>query len=128
MGGDWKQLCPVIPRGTHLEQLNASVKMSELFKYFETYRLVTNHRLEAGQEHYRNFLRRVGVGSINDEQYRVELPQEMVTSERVNMLNFVFPPNLLRNPLANWKELAGRAILTPLNKETFELNTIIMVI
>ncbi|KAL3088235.1 hypothetical protein niasHS_009532 [Heterodera schachtii] len=126
IGGDWKQLTPVVPGGGHLDQYNASVKNSALFKHFTTHRLVTNHRLQSGQQQYRDFLRRVGTGAINDIQQRVKLPQKIVEPDRDALLHFVFPQELLDKPLENWQKLAERAILCPLNKETFELNNKIM--
>ncbi|KAL3106584.1 hypothetical protein niasHT_018226 [Heterodera trifolii] len=126
IGGDWKQLTPVVPGGGHLDQYNASVKNSALFKHFATHRLVTNHRLQSGQQQYRDFLRRVGTGAINDIQQRVKLPQKIVEPDRDALLHFVFPQELLDKPLENWQKLAERAILCPLNKETFELNNKIM--
>ncbi|KAL3096458.1 hypothetical protein niasHS_004420 [Heterodera schachtii] len=126
IGGDWKQLTPVVPGGGHLDQYNASVKNSALFKHFTTHRLVTNHRLQSGQQQYRDFLRRVGTGAINDIQQRVKLPQKIVETDRDALLHFVFPQELFDKPLENWQKLAERAILCPLNKETFELNNKIM--
>ncbi|KAL3110848.1 hypothetical protein niasHT_014785 [Heterodera trifolii] len=126
IGGDWKQLTPVVPGGGHLDQYNASVKNSSLFKHFTTHRLVTNHRLQSGQQQYRDFLRRVGTGVINDIQQRVKLPQKIVEPDRDALLQFVFPQELLDEPLENWQKLSERAILCPLNKETFELNNKIM--
>uniref|UniRef100_A0A183BTU6 ATP-dependent DNA helicase n=1 Tax=Globodera pallida TaxID=36090 RepID=A0A183BTU6_GLOPA len=126
LGGDWKQLTPVIPRGGHLDQKAASVKSSPLFKLFTTIRLSTNHRLQAGQEQYRNFLKRVGAGLINDSKLHIKLPACMVEPDRDALINFVFPPHLLQDPLGQWEQLAGRAILCPLNRETLELNNIIM--
>uniref|UniRef100_A0A183BNP0 ATP-dependent DNA helicase n=1 Tax=Globodera pallida TaxID=36090 RepID=A0A183BNP0_GLOPA len=126
IGGDWKQLTPVILGGGHLDQLDASVKNSILFKHFTTRRLVANHRLQAGQQRYRDFIKRVGIGIINDNRQFIKLPVTMVEPDREKLLKATFPDELLKDPLDNWEELAGRAILCPLNRETFELNDIIM--
>uniref|UniRef100_A0A914H714 ATP-dependent DNA helicase n=1 Tax=Globodera rostochiensis TaxID=31243 RepID=A0A914H714_GLORO len=86
LGGDWKQLAPVIPGGGHLDQKNASVKSSSLFKHFKTIRLTANHRLQAGQGHYRNFLMRVGSGLLNNANLRIKLPacmDRLPTRERL---------------------------------------------
>ncbi|KAL3084144.1 hypothetical protein niasHS_008613 [Heterodera schachtii] len=77
IGGDWKQLTPVIPGGSDRHQLEASVKNSTLFVSFTTVRLRANHRLLPGQHHYRAFLKRLGTGTINDSQGRVKLPSVM---------------------------------------------------
>ncbi|KAL3072091.1 hypothetical protein niasHT_036318 [Heterodera trifolii] len=121
IGGDWKQLTPVIPGGTDRHQLEASVKNSSL-----SVRLRANHRLLPGQHHYRAFLKRVGTGTINDSQGRVKLPSLMVQPSRNELINEIFPADLLTNPTNNWKKLAERAILCPLNRDTLTLNEIIM--
>lgn len=41
LGGDWKQLTPVIPGGKRMDQVRASIKMDPLFKkHFQTLRLL----------------------------------------------------------------------------------------
>uniref|UniRef100_A0A914GRB9 ATP-dependent DNA helicase n=1 Tax=Globodera rostochiensis TaxID=31243 RepID=A0A914GRB9_GLORO len=126
LGGDWKQLAPVIPGGGHLDQLNASVKFSNVFRHFTTRRLRANHRLQAGQENYRRFLLRVGTAQSNNGQHRVRLSAEMCVASRHELIDFVFSSAMLSRPLEHANEFGGCAILSPLNKETFELNKIIL--
>lgn len=38
LGGDWKQLAPVVPGGLHEDQINESIKMDPLFKNFQKLR------------------------------------------------------------------------------------------
>lgn len=38
LGGDWKQLCPVVEHGTREDQVAESIKSDELFQLFETLR------------------------------------------------------------------------------------------
>ncbi|KAL3080522.1 hypothetical protein niasHS_013716 [Heterodera schachtii] len=127
LGGDWKQLAPVVPGGGHLDQLNASVKNSQLFSNFVTRKLLANHRLRPGQENYRNFLLRVGTGK-NNTDHRVQLKPSMCVATRNELLDFVFTKEMLEHPLDHEEQFGGCAILSPLNSETFELNNIIMVL
>ncbi|KAL3068642.1 hypothetical protein niasHS_016746 [Heterodera schachtii] len=127
LGGDWKQLAPVVPGGGHLDQLNASVKNSQLFSNFVTRKLLANHRLRPGQENYRNFLLRVGTGK-NNTDHRVQLKPSMCVATRSELLDFVFTKEMLEHPLDHEEQFGGCAILSPLNSETFELNNIIMVL
>ncbi|KAL3108761.1 hypothetical protein niasHT_019248 [Heterodera trifolii] len=127
LGGDWKQLAPVVPGGGHLDQLNASVKNSHIFNQFVTRKLRANHRLKAGQDSYRRFLLRVGTGKANTIDHRVQLNASMcVETREEQLLDFVFPPEMLHDPLQHTDQFGGSAILSPLNSETFQLNNIIM--
>uniref|UniRef100_A0A914H4I5 ATP-dependent DNA helicase n=1 Tax=Globodera rostochiensis TaxID=31243 RepID=A0A914H4I5_GLORO len=127
LGGDWKQLAPVVPGGGDTHQLNASVKTSDLFEHFVTRKLRANHRLRTGQDSYRRFLLRVGTGNNNNKtSHRVTLKQTMCVASREELIDFVFPAEMLNNPLKHGEELGGCAILSPLNRETFELNETIM--
>nr|CAD2192831.1 unnamed protein product [Meloidogyne enterolobii] len=118
---------PVVVGGNSLQQFDASVKNVELFKKnFVTRKLHKNQRLEKGQEQYRQFLKCVGTGVLNDEEDRVRIPAKMHTNSKEELIDFVFPHELLDNSVAQWKEICGRAILCPLNNETFEINNIIM--
>lgn len=127
IGGDWKQNPPVIVGGSSLDQYTASVKNSELFKHFTTYRLTQNFRLKPDQEKYRRWIKRVSVGALNDNNDRVQVPKALVVYSTGALLDFVFPNTLLSDPLNSWGMLAGRAILCPLNVETFQLQNRIMV-
>lgn len=127
LGGDWKQLMPVIPAGGNVDQYLASVKNSDLFGLFATKRLTQNLRLEEGQQQYRNFMMGVGTGKLNDHDSRVELPAGMVVRTREELLDFVFPQYMMDNPTDYAEELGGRAILCPRNAETFQFTQIILV-
>ncbi|KAL3075367.1 hypothetical protein niasHT_033597 [Heterodera trifolii] len=126
IGGDWKQLAPVIPGGAEREQLEASVKNSPLFADFKTVRLRANHRLKPGQQHYRAFLKRIGIGALNNMESRVQLPPMMVQPSRCALIDEIFPAELLSKPLESWQHLSERAILCPLNRDTLQLNETIM--
>lgn len=43
LGGDWKQLTPVVPKSSWVDQVQASVKNSDLFKQFETLRFLISN-------------------------------------------------------------------------------------
>jgi hypothetical protein len=128
LGGDWKQLMPVIPGGSIQHQYVSSVKNSHLFRHFVTRRLYENIRLQPDQVAYRDFILSIGRGTRNDAEGRVRLPQRMCLRTRRELIDFVFPTNLLENPIDHSDELAGCAILSPLNTGTFEFNNMIMVI
>lgn len=127
ISGDWKQLLPVIAGGNIAHQVAACVKRSPLFQDFETLRLTANQRLGTDQEAFRNYLLRLGTGVINDSTERVQLPPNMCLFNREDLINYIFPDSLMSQPLTKWRELVGRAILSPLNKDTLALNQLLMV-
>ena len=126
MGGDWKQLTPVVLGGNNYAQFVASVKNSDLFRDFARWQLRINHRLEAGQQYYRDFLLKVGTGLLNDNQQRIRLPESMCMSNMEELFEWIFPQQLLDAPLENWEEFSTR-VLSPLNKETLSISRMIMV-
>lgn len=127
MGGDWKQLTPVVLGGNNYAQFVASVKNSDLFRDFARWQLRINHRLEAGQQYYRDFLLKVGTGLLNDNQQRIRLPESMCMSNMEELFEWIFPQQLLDAPLENWEEFSTRVLLSPLNKETLSISRMIMV-
>lgn len=40
LGGDWKQLAPVVETGVHEDAIQESIKMDSLFQHFEKLRFV----------------------------------------------------------------------------------------
>jgi len=48
LGGDFRQILPVVPKGTRQDIVNASVNSSQLWRYCEVLTLTTNMRLLHG--------------------------------------------------------------------------------
>lgn len=119
---------PVVAGGTYMDQICASVKNSPLFRHFTTRRLKCNLRLLPGQQYFRLWLKRLGTGLLNGLDDCVVIPEKMCLYNRYDVIEFVFPKDLLEQAIARWEELKGRAILCPTNLETFELIELIMVI
>lgn len=120
-------MLPVICGGSLAQQYVASVKNSFLFKNFVTMRLTENQRLNPGQERYSNFLKKVATGLLNDPEDRVQIPKDICLPSREELINFVFPDKILQDPINNWRDLSGRAILCPINADVFNYNYTIMV-
>jgi hypothetical protein len=128
LGGDWKQLTPVVPGGNSYANYLASVKTSDLFPHFSRWQLRVNHRLQADQFAYKNFLLKLGTGLLNDKQQRVQLPESICLNDPSELFDWIFPKRILDDPVNNWEEFADRVILSPLNKETLLINKEIMVL
>jgi len=127
-GGDWKQLMPVEKRAGPLDQLNASVKFSEIFRDFETIRLTTNMRVAVGEQEFVSFLRNVGNGLnyIDDTEF-VEMPDENITALPIdNLISFCSDERWLANSLSHGFDLCSSAILSPTNATVDYINNEIL--
>ena len=60
LGGDWKQLLPVVRSTYGRGVLNYTIKNSPLWSSFKTLYLTKNMRVEAGAEEFASFLDCVG--------------------------------------------------------------------
>ena len=107
LGGDFRQVLPVVPRAGREQTIQQCIIHSHLWHHFQQFQLVTNMR--AVQDHtYRQFsewLLRIGTGDeAHDESDQVTLPQEIMADSLQDMINFVYPapqpgePNLMQDP------------------------------
>lgn len=77
LGGDFRQVLPIVKRGSRQDQVDACIKRSVLWPHFKTLRLFSNMRVTKGDAFWVDFLLRVGNGSANDENGRVALPEDI---------------------------------------------------
>lgn len=124
-GGDFRQVLPVISRGTKAQLIQASIVKSSFWRQTKILRLRQNMR-SRNDHQFAEFLLRVGNGTeqvINDEMIR--LPESMVvpwqSEESINQLiNEVFPN--LSDHVNDAKYMVDRALVTPLNDDADMLN------
>uniref|UniRef100_A0A183CR86 ATP-dependent DNA helicase n=1 Tax=Globodera pallida TaxID=36090 RepID=A0A183CR86_GLOPA len=139
-GGDWKQLLPVAESSAApgLDNVNRSYWLSVKTTHWfcngqvNIHRLTTNMRVLGDQEDYRRLLKTWGTGvtvraSATDDRRRpyVQLEPSLCVNTEQALIEHVFG-NALVDPLSNIEQLRGSAILCPLNKDTFKMNTEIM--
>jgi hypothetical protein len=80
LGGDFRQILPVVPHAHKSQQLAACLKRSQLWTEFTTLRLTKNVRADPEQVTFCDWLLKLGEGllpTINDE---VEIPEHCITS------------------------------------------------
>ena len=127
LGGDFRQVLPVVPRAGREQIVQHCIKNSHLWHQFHQFQLVTNMRAARDQT-YRQFsdwLLRIGTGDEpHDDDDQVTLPQEIMAESMENMINFVYPAtqpehaNLMQDP----EYMSDRCCLTPLNEESHNIN------
>ena len=108
--GDFRQILPVIPRGTHADIIDACVKSSHIWRGVITLKLSTNMRLQNDDE-FSTFLLDVGNGNLQeDDSGFVELPQEICFS------------GSLEDFLRDYRHSENHAVLATTNKAVNHLN------
>ena len=75
LGGDFRQVLPVIPRGSMSEQMAASIKSSNVWWRFQVRHLTQNMRTGEDQAEFARWLLRIGDGVLAPD---VELPRECI--------------------------------------------------
>ncbi|OBZ77825.1 ATP-dependent DNA helicase PIF1, partial [Grifola frondosa] len=117
--GDFRQTCPVVPRGTRRQVIDASIKSSPLWPNFEIHRLSVPIR-NAEDPQFADFVDHIGDGAGPE----IMLPSSMfnITAAVEEVISFVFPPHILAQPTACLR----RAILAPTNLQVDSYNTIIL--
>ena len=93
LGGDFRQILPVIPKGSKGQILNASIKYSPLWSRFITLRLTRNMRVRPEEIQYCQWLIQLGNGTLspllNDTQY-VRIPEQCLAKHEDDVIQFIF--------------------------------------
>jgi len=119
--GDFRQILPVVPKGTKSDEINACLKSSYLWSYITSLRLTTNMRVHLGgvnnAELFSQHLLKIGDGTFqNDKDSIIHINSTFSISvlDQNNLINKVYPEiSHLSNKSNEW--LRERAILAPKN-------------
>lgn len=114
--GDFRQTCPVIPRGSKQDTIDACIKSSPLWPLFTIETLNTPIR-NASDPEYAAFLTDIGNGTTTD--VNLDMLHNVLTEE--DLISFVFSPDILHVP----QSCLSRAILAPTNKQVDHYNHLI---
>ncbi|XP_062189934.1 uncharacterized protein LOC133892964 [Phragmites australis] len=139
LGGDFRQILPVVPKGRREHIVNASIKRSYLWKYFEILKLTQNMRLSCisnnmiEQQHVAEFaewILNIGDGKTasDDGEEFIKIPCDLLLNKgddsRETIVKSTYP-NLMSN-YKNRNFLEERAILCPRNETVEQINDYIM--
>jgi len=132
MGGDFRQILPVVIRGTRSHIIDACIKSSDLWKYVEIMHLTINMRVQDnGQNQFVNYLLQVGEGKelvyTNIGEDMIKLQDDIIfNNEDVKSLIFEIFGNINDinyNDSDNYINfIRNRAILTTKNEDVDEIN------
>ncbi|XP_028126342.1 uncharacterized protein LOC114323072 [Camellia sinensis] len=132
LGGDFRQIPPVIPKGTKYDSIDASLVNSELWKSIEKIKLTENMRARH-DPCFSNYLLRIGNGSesVND-QNKIKIPASMIISNNFSnaensikdLIQTVFPnlKNYSEDPIS----MINSVVLTPKNDCVQEINALLI--
>ena len=120
LGEDFRQLLPVLARGTRSEALDLFIKNSVLWKHFEKFTLTRNMRALAEENDFAKFVLDVGNGSLNDnnDNINLDIPDECI------FYKFDASMEIFGNCISEKKvsEMSKRAILSARNVDVDEIN------
>ncbi|XP_062100312.1 uncharacterized protein LOC133806203 [Humulus lupulus] len=138
-GGNFRQILPVVPKGTRADIVDVSLNSFYLWSFFKIYQLNQNMRLYNGSvssseaakiASFDKWLLQIGDGSLYDDTDRelIKIPSDIWKNSSKDPMKSIVDaiyPSLLHkyNDLAYLKE---RAILMPKNEMVHELNEMIM--
>ncbi|GBG81891.1 hypothetical protein CBR_g34074 [Chara braunii] len=99
LAGDFRQVLPVVKRGSRAQQINACIKSSHLWQYFHNHKLDENMKvLRRGNDvvAFADFLLRLGNGQHDvvdpSDPEIIELPREICTDAPVvDLIRWTFP-------------------------------------
>jgi ATP-dependent DNA helicase PIF1 len=138
-GGDFRQILPVVPRGTRSDIVHSSINASYIWDHVEVLTLNQNMRLQCGSsaiekqqmDEFSKWLLRVGEGKVNnpnDGVVDIEIPEELLIKEFddpvLEIINSTYP-----NLLDNWRNfdfLSTRAILASTIDVVDKINFVVL--
>ena len=119
LGGDFRQVLPVIPHGTRTAIVENCLKRSPLWSHFKVFKLTENMRAHKDHREFSDWVLKLGNGEFkcsvaedNDAEYSVEIPYSCVVTN--DIVNSVFNATFGGT---------STIILTPKNDASLILNT-----
>ncbi|XP_060959218.1 ATP-dependent DNA helicase RRM3-like [Cannabis sativa] len=128
-GGDFRQVLPVVPKGTREQMINASLVKSELWPLFTKITLTDNMRAKQDPL-FSNYLLNIGNGTEPTIDGKIQLLSSMILpyedddTSLNNLIDFVFPD--INNYTENMNTILNRVILTPKNEYVDHINKILI--
>ncbi|XP_044010203.1 uncharacterized protein LOC122853855 [Aphidius gifuensis] len=126
--GDFRQILPVVPKGSESDEINACLKSSYLWSSIASLRLTTNMRVHLGGDNnadlFSQTLLKIGSGTFqNDNDSTIQITSTFAISvlDQNNVINKVYLEiSQLPNKSNEW--LRERAILAPKNDTVNVIN------
>ncbi|XP_057725597.1 uncharacterized protein LOC130941198 [Arachis stenosperma] len=135
LGGDFRQILPVIPMGSRQDIVQATINSSYLWEHCNVLRLTINMRLTVRATYtslsdvsqFASWLLDIGdgiAGDSTDGESIVVIPDEIIIQDFDQLVDFVYP-DLLVN-INNTSFFKDRSILAPTLEVVNDVNSFIM--
>lgn len=144
LGGDFRQTLPVKRKAHKSQILSSSLPRSYIWKYFKTYHLTENMRLNGNEIHSNNrvevenfskWLLEIGDGVLGTPDIEdpintkgITIPSQFLIPYNDKaigkLINFIYDESTLKNPLQT--NISQKAIVCPKNETADIINTIIL--
>ncbi|XP_073363567.1 uncharacterized protein [Aegilops tauschii subsp. strangulata] len=125
-GGDFRQVLPVVRRGSRGQIIDATLRSSHLWKGMRQLRFITNMRAH-NDTWFANYLLRVGNGTEEvDDQGNILLPEDIClpstgeVDDLEKLIHHVFPS--LDDNMSDSNYMTSRAILSTTNDNVDKIN------
>jgi hypothetical protein len=139
LGGDFRQILPVITKGRREQIVNASIKRSYLWKHFEIFELTKNMRLKCLLDdpiqkqkvaEFAEWILQIGDGKTTTDEGEdwIKIPKDILLQKGKNAKEEIVQ-SIYPNLLQRYRErdfLEERAILCPRNETVRDINEYIM--
>ncbi|XP_022014122.1 ATP-dependent DNA helicase PIF1-like [Helianthus annuus] len=134
-GGDFRQILPVIPKGTRTMIVNVSLNSSYIWRHCQVLKLTENMRLRVGRQEadlkeikeLGEWILKLGDGLLceeNDGEIDIEIPDDLLIQDQVNpissLISFIYPD--MNKFLWDLTYFQQRAILAPTNEVVDSIN------
>ena len=137
LGGDFRQILPVIPQGSRADTVLASISHSYLWKNCHKFTLRTNMRVNQDEKEFSEWLLKVGEGCIEsgqeygDDEYDdqfIDIDKSLICQSLVDPLERVVEAAYgeINKPMSSQPSYTDKAILTPRNETVDEINAYII--
>jgi hypothetical protein len=118
LGGDFRQVLPVIRFANRSELVAASLKSSDLWPYFKVMHLHQNMRTGPVEEEFSKWLIKLGNGELtSNEDDEIELPSSCILNG--NLVDEIFGQHI---SIEDVPTLCNRTILCPKNEHSLLVN------
>ena len=122
LGGDFRQVLPVLPRRHRTAVIENCLKSSLLWSEFKIYKLFKNMRVYADQMEFASWLLDMGNGTLTtsfglENSISIHSECNFIID---NLVDYVF------DDVSNPRKLINTVILTPTNEESININNLIV--
>jgi hypothetical protein len=135
LGGDFRQILPVVTKGQREQVVDASINRSSLWKFCTIFTLTKNMRLQQNSDNnatkeFAQWILNLGDGELDDSEGEsfIEIPNDLTIQHETHpiddIVNAIYPE--LKTKYNDAKYLEDRAILAPTNEDVQDINDYII--